>query len=108
MIRLGIFLNTNYAASDDVAARFREAVEQVRLGRDYGFSSVCVGQHFLIEGQKLQPIPLLSRLAVESGDMRLLPGILLLPLFNPVYVAEELAPLDVLHGGGISVGLCAG
>src|SRR5690348_16503563 len=108
MIRLGIFLNTNYAASDDVAARFREAVEQVRLARDYGFSSVCVGQHFLTEGQKLQPIPLLSRLAPETGDMRLLPGILLLPLFNPVYVAEELATLDVLSGGRVIFGIGVG
>jgi len=91
MIKLGIFLNTNYHAADDVAARFREAVEQVRLARDCGFSSVCIGQHFLIEGQKLQPIPLLSRLAPETGDMRLLPGILLLPLFNPVCVASSSA-----------------
>src|ERR1700730_5568012 len=99
MIRLGIFLNTNYAASDDVAARFREAVEQVRLARDYRVSSVCVGTPSRSDGQKLRPIPLLPRLAVESGDMLLLPGIVLLPLFNPVYVAEELATLDVLSGG---------
>ena len=108
MIKLGIFLNTNYEADENVVARFREAVEQVRLARDYGFSSVCVGQHFLTEGQKLQPIPLLSRLATESGDMRLLPGILLLPLFNPVYVAEELATLDVLSGGRVLFGIGVG
>jgi alkanesulfonate monooxygenase SsuD/methylene tetrahydromethanopterin reductase-like flavin-dependent oxidoreductase (luciferase family) len=108
MIKLGIFLNTNYGADEDVAARFRESVEQVRLARDYGFSSVCVGQHFLTEYQKLHPIPLLSRLAPESGEMRLLPGILLLPLFNPVYVAEELATLDVLSGGRVLFGIGVG
>ena len=108
MIKLGIFLNTNYGANEDIAARFREAVEQVRLARDYGFSSVCIGQHFLTEYQKLHPIPLLSRLAPESGDMRLLPGILLLPLFNPVYVAEELATLDVLSGGRVLFGIGVG
>jgi alkanesulfonate monooxygenase SsuD/methylene tetrahydromethanopterin reductase-like flavin-dependent oxidoreductase (luciferase family) len=108
MIKLGIFLNTNYEAGEDVVARFREAVEQVRLARDLGFASVCVGQHFLTEGQKLQPLPLLSRLATESGDMRLLPGILLLPLFNPVYVAEELATLDVLSGGRVIFGIGVG
>lgn len=74
MIKIGIFLNTNYGADENVAARFRETAEQVRMARDYGFSSVCVGQHFLTEYQKLHPVPVLSRLAAESGDMRLLPG----------------------------------
>jgi alkanesulfonate monooxygenase SsuD/methylene tetrahydromethanopterin reductase-like flavin-dependent oxidoreductase (luciferase family) len=78
------------------------------MARDYGFSSVCVGQHFLTEYQKLQPIPVLSRLAAESGDMRLLPGIILLPLFNPVYVAEEIATLDVISGGRVILGLGVG
>lgn len=108
MIRIGLFLNTNYGADEDVGARFREALEQVRAARDYGLSLVCVGQHFLTEYQKLQPIPVLSRLAAESGDMRLLPGILLLPLFNPVYVAEEIATLDVVSGGRVLFGLGVG
>jgi len=108
MIKIGIFLNTNYGADENVAARFREAAEQVRMARDCGFASVCVGQHFLTEYQKLQPIPVLSRLAGESGDMRLLPGILLLPLFNPVYVAEEIATLDVISGGRVILGLGVG
>jgi probable F420-dependent oxidoreductase len=107
-VKIGIFLNTNYGADENVAARFREAAEQVRMARDYGFSSVCVGQHFLTEYQKLQPIPVLSRLAAETGDMRLLPGILLLPLFNPVYVAEEIATLDVISSGRVIFGLGVG
>ena len=108
MIKIGIFLNTNYGADENVAVRFREAAEQVRMARDYGFASVCVGQHFLTEYQKLQPVPVLARLAEDSGDMRLLPGILLLPLFNPVYVAEEIATLDVVSGGRVIFGLGVG
>jgi alkanesulfonate monooxygenase SsuD/methylene tetrahydromethanopterin reductase-like flavin-dependent oxidoreductase (luciferase family) len=108
MIKIGIFLNTNYGADENIAVRFREAAEQVRMARDYGFSSVCVGQHFLTEYQKLQPIPVLARLAGESGDMRLLPGIMLLPLFNPVYVAEEIATLDVVSEGRAIFGLGVG
>ncbi len=108
MIKIGIFLNTMYGPDENVAARFREAAEQVRMARDYGFSSVCVGQHFLTDYQKLQPIPVLSRLAAESGNMRLLPGIMLLPLFNPVYVAEEIATLDVVTGGRVIFGLGVG
>jgi alkanesulfonate monooxygenase SsuD/methylene tetrahydromethanopterin reductase-like flavin-dependent oxidoreductase (luciferase family) len=108
MTKIGLFLNTNYGADEDIAARFREALEQVRMARGYGFASVCVGQHFLTEYQKLQPVPMLSRLAAETGEMRLLPGILLLPLFNPVYVAEEIATLDVVSGGRVLFGLGVG
>jgi len=108
MIKIGIFLNTNYGAEENVAVRFREAAEQARMARDYGFASVCVGQHFLTEYQELQPVPVLARLAEDSGDMRLLPGILLLPLFNPVYVAEEIATLDVVSGGRVIFGLGVG
>ena len=39
MIKIGIFLNTNYGADENVAVRFREAAEQVRMARDYGFAS---------------------------------------------------------------------
>lgn len=108
MIKIGLFLNTNYGPDEDAAARFREALEQARAARDYGLSLVCVGQHFLTEYQKLQPVPVLARLAAETGDMRLLPGILLLPLFNPVYVAEEMATLDVVSGGRLIFGLGVG
>jgi alkanesulfonate monooxygenase SsuD/methylene tetrahydromethanopterin reductase-like flavin-dependent oxidoreductase (luciferase family) len=108
MIKIGLFLNTNFDANDDIARRMSQATEQVRMARDYGFASVCVGQHFLTEYQKLQPVPVLSRLAEHSGDMRLLPGILLLPLFNPVYIAEEMATLDVVSGGRLIFGLGVG
>lgn len=104
MIKIGIFLNTNYGPDEDVRARVREALEQVRAARDYGFSHVCIGQHFLTEYQKMQPIPLLARMAGESGDMKLLLGIMLLPLLNPVYVAEEVATLDVVSDGRVIFG----
>jgi alkanesulfonate monooxygenase SsuD/methylene tetrahydromethanopterin reductase-like flavin-dependent oxidoreductase (luciferase family) len=108
MIKLGLFLNTNYGPDEDVRARYREALAQVRAARDYGFSHICIGQHFLTEYQKLQPVPLLARMAGESGDMRLLLGIMLLPLLNPVYVAEELATLDVVSDGRVIFGAGVG
>jgi alkanesulfonate monooxygenase SsuD/methylene tetrahydromethanopterin reductase-like flavin-dependent oxidoreductase (luciferase family) len=47
-------------------------------------------------------------MAWESGDMRLLLGIMLLPLLNPVYVAEELATLDVVSDGRVIFGAGVG
>jgi alkanesulfonate monooxygenase SsuD/methylene tetrahydromethanopterin reductase-like flavin-dependent oxidoreductase (luciferase family) len=55
-----------------------------------------------------QAMPLLARLAAEAQGMRLGPGLLLLPLLNPVVVAEETATLDWLCGGNAIIGLGLG
>ncbi len=46
----------------------------------------------------MQVLPAISRLSAVSGDMRLLP-LLLLPFYNPILLAEQLATLDVISGG---------
>jgi len=108
-LRYGLFVAAQHPAREDPAARFAEHVEQVRFVRDAGFHSVVAGHHYLSAPyQMLQPVPLLARLAVESGDLRLVAGILLLPLLNPVDVAEQAATLDVLTGGRFVLGVGLG
>jgi alkanesulfonate monooxygenase SsuD/methylene tetrahydromethanopterin reductase-like flavin-dependent oxidoreductase (luciferase family) len=108
-VRFGLFVSAQHPEEDDPAARLAEHLEQVRLARDLGFASVFAGQHFLpAPFQMFQPIPLLARLAAETGEMRVGAGILLLPLLNPVEVAEEAATLDLLTGGRFVLGLGLG
>jgi alkanesulfonate monooxygenase SsuD/methylene tetrahydromethanopterin reductase-like flavin-dependent oxidoreductase (luciferase family) len=108
-LRFGLFVSAQYAAGDDPVARVREHLEQVRLVRDGGFHSVFAGQHFLSAPYgMLQPVPLLARLAAEAGGMRVGAGILLLPLLNPVAVAEQAATLDVLTEGRFVLGVGLG
>lgn len=109
VLKFGLFLNKQYLPGDSPGARFAEHVEQVRLARDLGFDSVLFGQHFLSAPfQELQPVPLLARLAAESGDMRLGLCILLGALLPPVEVAEVGATLDVITGGRFICGLGLG
>ena len=108
-MRFGLFVAAQYPAGEDPAARLEEHLEQVRFVRDAGFHSVFAGQHFLpAPFQMLQPVPLLARLAAETGDMRVGAGILLLPLLNPVEVAEQAATLDVVTGGRFVLGVGLG
>lgn len=108
-MRLGLFVAAQYPAGEDPAARLEEHLEQVRFVRDAGFRSVFAGQHFLpAPFQMLQSVPLLARLAAETGDMRVGAGILLLPLLNPVEVAEHAATLDVVTGGRFVLGVGLG
>jgi alkanesulfonate monooxygenase SsuD/methylene tetrahydromethanopterin reductase-like flavin-dependent oxidoreductase (luciferase family) len=108
-VRFGLFVAAQHPAGDEAGARLAEHLEQVRLVRDAGFHSIFAGQHFLpAPYQMLQPVPLLARLAAEAGDLRVGAGILLLPLLNPVEVAEEAATLDVVTGGRFVLGVGLG
>ena len=108
-MRFGLFVSAQYPAGEDPAARLDEHLEQVRFVRDAGFHSVFAGQHFLpAPFQMLQSVPLLARLAAETGEMRVGAGILLLPLLNPVEVAEQAATLDVVTGGRFVLGVGLG
>ena len=98
-MKVGMFINTQFPEGDKVAARMPELVEQVRLARDSGFASLLFPHHYLTAPlQMLQITPLMGFLLREAQGMTIGGNILLLPLLNPVHVAEESATLDVLSG----------
>ena len=89
---------------EDMQRRFDQLITWVHAVRDAGYDHVTTGQHYLLDPlQELQPVPLLARLAPESGDLGLV-STLIAPLHNPVELAETWASLDVITGG--RVGLC--
>jgi alkanesulfonate monooxygenase SsuD/methylene tetrahydromethanopterin reductase-like flavin-dependent oxidoreductase (luciferase family) len=108
-VKLSLVIGNEFRAREKTDARLRSLIEQVRVARDYGFDSIFAGQHYLSWPlQSLQPIPLLARLAAESGDMRIGTGIILLPLHQPVDMAEQLAMLDTICGGRFIFGVGLG
>ena len=108
-MKFGIGLSVQHLPDDSQAARFGEHVEQVRLARSVGFSSVWASQHYLSDPfTYFQPIPTLARVAAEAEGMTLGTGCLLLPLHHPVEVAEQLATLDVITGGRFVFGVGLG
>ncbi len=108
-MKVGLFLNTQFPAGDNVVARIPELVEQVRLARDCGFASLWFPHHFLTAPlQMLQIHTAMAYLVPEAKGMLIGPNILILPLLNPVHVAEESATLDVLSGGNYILGVGLG
>ncbi len=93
----------------DLQQQWRDHLEQFRAARDAGFDIYCWAHHYLIDPfQHFQPLPVLSRLAAEPGDMKLATSVLLLPLLNPVDVAEQVATLDHICEGRLILGLGLG
>ena len=107
-MRIGLYQATQWREGADLGRETANLVEQVRAIRANGFGSIMVGQHFVSRPlQMFQAIPLLARLTAEAEGMLIGPGLVLLPLFNPVVVAEEAATIDWLSGGNyvLAVGL---
>ena len=109
-MQVGYHLTPFWSPTDrHPAAILDEAIEVVRATARLGFEWVSMGQHWLSHPTVWPaPIPFLARLAPETGAMRIKTSVLLLPLLNPVEVAENVATLDHLTHGRLTVGVSIG
>ena len=97
-----------HSGDGDMVQRFADVLHLVRVGRELGFDYLYAGQHYLTHPfQMLQPLISLARLSAEAGDMEMLSTILV-PLQNPVQMAEDVATLDVLTNGRIIINAALG
>ncbi len=108
-MRFGLLLG-DVPASISPAEHLQQVLRQVDAGVRNGFSLFALGQHFLYGDVRwLQPVPTLARIAAEVGaDVRLATTVLVVPLYHPVLLAEEIATLDIVTGGRLDVGLGIG
>lgn len=108
-VKLGLFLSCGWSGDRTPWQRFDELCEQIRVARDAGFESIWVPQHFVAgPGKMLQSMPLMGRLTAEAAGMRIGTSIMLLPMLNPVQLAEEMATLDWLTDGRMILGVGLG
>jgi alkanesulfonate monooxygenase SsuD/methylene tetrahydromethanopterin reductase-like flavin-dependent oxidoreductase (luciferase family) len=108
-MQVGLYLATQFTPDTAMASQTDNLLEQVRVAKASGFKSLWAAQHFITAPlQMLQPMPLLARLMSEAEGMRIGPNILVLPLLNPVIVAEEAATMDVMTGGRFTLGVGLG
>ena len=110
VMRIGFHLTPFWSPTDRPPTRIiDEAIEVVAAASRMGFAWVSIGQHWLSHPTVWpQPFPMLARLAPETGAMRLKTSVLLLPILNPVEVAESVATLDHICHGRLDVGVAIG
>jgi len=89
-------------------ASFEETLRECEQAEAAGFDSIWLGEHH--NHPVLYPAPLIGLAAVASRtrSIRLGTGVLLLPLYHPVTVAEEGAMVDIISGGRLILGIGAG
>ena len=108
-MKFGILHWDSHTADYPVEKHFQEILELARATRDAGFDLFVVTHNYLQSPLcPFQPLPLLARLASETGNMSLVTGVFLLALHNPVEIAEQTATLDVISSGRFIFGVGVG
>ena len=107
--QFGLALRGQYPTDDDIEQRFGELMEQARRADALGYHSLTKTSHYSTHPfQALQQFPVLARLTAEAPNVRLNAGIVLLSLFTPLEIAEQLATIDVMCGGKLIFGVGLG
>jgi alkanesulfonate monooxygenase SsuD/methylene tetrahydromethanopterin reductase-like flavin-dependent oxidoreductase (luciferase family) len=89
-----------FPRGENVADHFEAMLEQARRAERLGYHSITKGSHYSTYPlQDLQQVPFLARVAAEAPSLRLITGVLLLPLHKPLDVAEQIGTLDIMTNG---------
>jgi alkanesulfonate monooxygenase SsuD/methylene tetrahydromethanopterin reductase-like flavin-dependent oxidoreductase (luciferase family) len=109
-MKIGLFVTLEWEAANDDGRHLPNVLEQVSVAKEAGFSSLWLPQHFVAgpNMRQLATSPMLGLLAARAEGMTLGTGVLLLPMLNPVLLAEEAATLDHLTGGNFILGVGLG
>ncbi|MGI9553617.1 MAG: LLM class flavin-dependent oxidoreductase [Thermodesulfobacteriota bacterium] len=88
---------------------YKNTLENVKLAENAGFYSSWLSEHhFLEDGYCSSPLTTASAMAAVTNKIRIGTGIIILPLHNPVRIAEDAATVDNISGGRFDLGLAIG
>ena len=101
-----------FASSDDSERgdKYRLVIEGARFADAHGFSSVWVPERHFGKWGCLYPNPsvLHAAIARETSRIRLRAGSVVLPLHNPLRIAEEWSVVDNLSNGRVDLSFASG
>lgn len=90
-------------------ALYRAALDQCEWAEAHGFQVATVSEHHgSDDGYCPSPLVLAAAIAGRTRTLRVLVAALLLPLYDPIRLAEDLAVLDLASGGRVDLVIGAG
>jgi alkanesulfonate monooxygenase SsuD/methylene tetrahydromethanopterin reductase-like flavin-dependent oxidoreductase (luciferase family) len=110
IMRFGFFDQLPCAGAYSERERYQDLIAQIELGDGLGFDTVWLGElHFSRAFSVLaDPLMVLAAAAQRTTRIRLGTAVTLLPLHNPVKIAEEAATADILSNGRLEFGVGRG
>ncbi|HVU49083.1 MAG TPA: MupA/Atu3671 family FMN-dependent luciferase-like monooxygenase [Polyangia bacterium] len=98
------------AAAAPAAQRYRLLIEGSKFADAHGFSAVWTPERHFHEFGGIYPNPSVTgaALAVLTRNVQIRAGSVVLPLHNPIRVAEEWSVIDNLSGGRVGLSFASG
>ena len=88
---------------------YGETLDQIAWAEELGYRSVWLTEHhFSDDGYAPSPLTIAGAIAARTTEMRIGTSLMLLPLHDPVRLAEDSATLSILSGGRFDLGVGIG
>jgi alkanesulfonate monooxygenase SsuD/methylene tetrahydromethanopterin reductase-like flavin-dependent oxidoreductase (luciferase family) len=88
---------------------YARALDQIVEAERLGFDSVWITEHhFCDDGYTPSPLVMAGAIGARTQRMRIGTNLMILPLHNPVRIAEDTATLSLLTGGRFDLGVGIG
>jgi alkanesulfonate monooxygenase SsuD/methylene tetrahydromethanopterin reductase-like flavin-dependent oxidoreductase (luciferase family) len=108
-MQFGLFFEWPNPELRDWQRLFEEGIEQIQLAEELGFDFILIAEHHF-SNYGMSPAPLMQALAVadRTKHIRIGTAVLVLPMWQPLRLAEEVAVLDNLTNGRFFCGIGRG
>jgi alkanesulfonate monooxygenase SsuD/methylene tetrahydromethanopterin reductase-like flavin-dependent oxidoreductase (luciferase family) len=109
-MNFGVFYQMPCAEDQSPAQRYQDTIAQVQLADELGFDAAWLAELHFNSRFSVMPAPLMvaSAMAQTTSRIRIGTAVHLVPLHQPIRLAEEAAALDVLSGGRSIFGIGRG
>ena len=109
-MEFGVFYQLPCSEDQSPSQRYSDTIAQSQLADELGFDSVWLAELHFNPEFSIMSAPLLVASAIAQTTKRIKVGtaVNLMPLHNPVRLAEEAATLDVISGGRAIFGIGRG
>lgn len=88
---------------------YEDLLQQIAFAEELGFDSIWLTEHhFVADGYTPSPVPLMAAIAARTRRVAISTDILILPLYHPVKLAEDIATIDILSNGRVMLGVGSG
>src|SRR4051794_31632544 len=105
-MKFGLFYEWPNPSGRDWKELFDEGVEQIRYSEEMGFDFVLIAEHhFTNYGNSPAPMLQAAHIAERTEHLEIATGVLVLPIWQPLRLAEEVAVVDNLTGGRFICGV---
>lgn len=102
-------LSALFENKTDYADAFDAQIELMVYAETLGFEEVWMAEHhFNSKSISASLIPIMSHIAAKTSKIRIGSAAVLLPFYNPLRLAEDVATLDLLSKGRLNLGIAKG